>query len=96
MIAQTDIYIDAVEHIPENGKLVLNNVSWDEYEELITQMESKPGYRMTYDEGRLEIMSPKQDHERPKDFIFRAIDRLAEETDTPLEAVWFNYLSPQT
>jgi Uma2 family endonuclease len=85
MIAQTEIYIDAVEHIPENGKLILNNVSWDEYEELITQMESKPGYRMTYDEGRLEIMSPKQDHERPKDFIFRAVDRLAEETDTPLE-----------
>lgn len=85
MIAQTQIYMDAIEHIPENGTLSLNNVSWDEYEELLTQMENKPGYRVTYDEGRLTIMSPRSDHEYPKEVIYRLAVTLAEETETDIE-----------
>jgi Uma2 family endonuclease len=85
MIVQTEIYLDAIEFMPEGGSLCFNDVSWDEYEELITQMENKPGYRMTYDEGRLEIMSPKQDHERPKEFILSLARVYADEMDMSLE-----------
>jgi Uma2 family endonuclease len=85
MIAQTEIYLDAIENLHKGEALHFNNVSWDEYEELMTQMESKPGYRMTYDEGRLEIISPNQDHERPKEFILALARFYAEEMDMPLE-----------
>lgn len=85
MIAQAEVYMDAVEHIPENGTLIINDVPWEDYEELLTQMENKPGYRVTYDEGRLMIMSPRSDHEYPKEVVYRLATALAEETDTLLE-----------
>lgn len=86
MLAQSEIYMDAVEHIPENGTLILNDVSWEDYEELLTYMENKPGFRVTYNEGRLEIMSPRSDHEFPKEAIAALTRVFAEEADTMLEA----------
>jgi len=87
MLAQADIYLDAIEHLPSGAMLRLHNVSWDEYEELLAQMENKPGYRVSYDQGRLEIMSPRADHEKPKEFILVLARVLAEETDTTLETL---------
>ncbi len=85
MSTATVDYLDAIAHLPAGATLRLNGVSWDEYEALVAQMESRPGYRVTYDRGRLEIMSPHSEHERPKDFILRLAHVLAEETDTTLE-----------
>lgn len=87
MLAQTEIYLDAIEHLPEGAMLRLRDVSWDEYEELLAQMGNKAGYRVSYDEGRLEIMSPRSDHEKPKDFILRLAQVFSEETDTMLETL---------
>ena len=87
MLAQTEIYLDAIEHLPSGATLRLRDVSWDEYEELLAQMENKPGYRVSYDRGRLEIMSPRADHEKPKEFILVLARVLAEETDTTLETL---------
>jgi Uma2 family endonuclease len=85
MLAQTEIYLDAIDHLPPGATLRLSDVSWDEYEELLARMENRPGYRVSYDRGRLEVMSPRSDHENPKDFILRLAQILSEETDTALE-----------
>jgi Uma2 family endonuclease len=86
MSAVTIDYLDAIEHLPAGAMLRLNDVSWDEYEELLSRMgDNWPGYRVSYDCGRLEIMSPRSDHESPKDFILRLAQVLSEETDTPLQ-----------
>ncbi len=66
MSTATVDYLDAIAHLPAGATLRLNGVSWDEYEALVAQMESRPGYRVTYDRGRLEIMSPHSEHERQK------------------------------
>lgn len=66
--------------------LRLSDVSWAEYEELLAQMgDNMPGYRVSYDRGRLEVMSPRSDHEKFKDFILRLAQVISDETDTPLE-----------
>ena len=85
MLAQTDVYMDAIAHIPPKGKLQLRDVDWEEYEEILRQMEAKPGYRVSYNKGRLIVMSPRPDHERPKDFIFRLAAILADELGVDLE-----------
>ncbi len=38
MLAQTEIYMDAIEHLPSGATLRLSDVSWDEYEELLAQI----------------------------------------------------------
>lgn len=86
MSAVTVDYLNAIEHLPAGATLRLNDVSWDEYEALLDQMGNNwPGYRVSYDGGRLEIMSPRSDHESPKEFILSLARVLSEETDTPLQ-----------
>jgi len=87
-------YKDAIDHLPTGGTLVLDDVSWDDYEELLNEIEDRPGFRVSYNEGRLEIMSPKPEHEECKRIIERIVDTLSDELDINVEprgsATWKN------
>ena len=65
-------YRDAIEHLPEGATLVFRDFTWAEYEQLLEDI-AEPGLRVTYDEGRLEIMSPSQEHEEYKDLILSLV-----------------------
>jgi Uma2 family endonuclease len=79
-------YKEALDHLPEGGMLVFDDVSWEEYEELLEQMEDRPGCRVTYDEGKLEIMSPRPEHEKYRRVIERIIDTASDELDINVES----------
>ena len=86
MSTLTTNYLDIIERLPAGALLRLPNVAWDEYEHLLTQMESfHPGHRLSYDRGRLDIMSPKRGHEIFKAFIGRMVDALAVELNLDVE-----------
>jgi Uma2 family endonuclease len=86
MSTLTTNYLDIIERLPAGAKLELQNIDWEEYEHLLTQMESfHPGHRLSYDRGRLIIVSPSLEHERAKEFISSLIQAFAEELDLPLE-----------
>jgi len=55
-------------------RVVLNCVSWDEYDKLRELFDERPGVRMTYLKGALEIMVPSPEHERRKKIIARLIE----------------------
>ena len=59
-------------------RLVLHGVTWAQYETLRAAFDDKPGLRMTYLEGALEIMSPSRRHEHIKKFIARLIEAYAD------------------
>src|SRR6185369_16623653 len=80
----TSYLVDAIAHMPARGKLILYDVSWEEYEQLLEELRDR-ALRVSYFRGRLEIMSPSLPHERPKDFLLRLVDALATELDVPLE-----------
>ena len=46
-----------------NTPVLLEGISWRTYESLLEDYESKPGMRLTYDRGLLEIMPPLPEHE---------------------------------
>ena len=79
-------YREAVDHLPEGAILVLQDVPWDDYEQLLDDLVDRPGVRATYDQGRLEIMSPRQEHEASKEFIIALVRALSEEPDAGLES----------
>ncbi len=86
MSTQTTNYLDIVERLPAGAKLELFNIDWEEYEHLLTQTESfHPGRRLSYDRGRLVIVSPSLEHERAKEFINSLVNALAEEMDLTIE-----------
>ncbi len=47
-------------------RVVLHNVSWDLYEQILAAHENCSAPRFTYDQGELEIMNPMSEHERLK------------------------------
>jgi Uma2 family endonuclease len=87
MSIRTTNYREAVDHLPEGAALVIQDVGWEDYEELLEQLADRPGVRVTYDEGKLEIMSPLPEQEKCKRFIERIIDTLSDALDLNVEAL---------
>ncbi|MBK9035611.1 MAG: Uma2 family endonuclease [Myxococcales bacterium] len=64
---------------PPDQRIVLHGVTWAQYEAMRATLADKPGLRMTYLEGELEIMSPSRRHEHLKKFIARLIEAYADQ-----------------
>lgn len=86
MSAQTPIFIDAIEHLPAGGTLILNEISWEEYEELLADLSDSSGVRVSYNNGRLEIMSPSSMHEMYKEMLLHIASIVAYEFDKVFES----------
>ncbi len=82
----TTNYLDIIERLPAGAKLELPDIDWDEYENLLSQMGDFPGHRLSYDRGRLIIVSPKREHESFKLFFSRMGQVLAEELSLDIES----------
>lgn len=65
--------------------LVLDNVSWAFYEQLLLEL-GRRRLRVTFDRGRLEIMSPLPEHEMPSRLIGRLIQTITFTLDLPIRS----------
>jgi Uma2 family endonuclease len=77
---------EAVDHLPEAAVLVLDGISWDDYELLLEDFEDRPSVRVTYNQGRLEIVTTSSEHEDWKEFILRLVQVLCEELGLNLQS----------
>jgi Uma2 family endonuclease len=64
--------------LPEQ-RIVLDNISWETYENILVAQRDRSVPRLTYDRGHLEIMSPSAEHERLKETVTLLINIMAEE-----------------
>jgi Uma2 family endonuclease len=55
-------------------RVVLHDVSWQDFELLLAMRGDRAGVRVTYLEGELELMSPSQSHESIKTTIARILE----------------------
>lgn len=72
---------------PVIDRVVLHNISWHTYEQLLTEMGDSRTIRLCYDQGLLEIMTPLLDHENPKRILEKFVDALAEELNLEIFSV---------
>jgi Uma2 family endonuclease len=70
--------------LEQDQRLLLHDVSWQEYETLRSTFSDRPGIRMAYLEGTLEIMTLSPRHEGLKKVIARLIETYAEERNLNL------------
>ena len=61
--------------------VVLENINWHQYEQLLDVLGDSPSNRIAYDNGLLEIMTPLPDHEYFSDSIADAVKDIADELD---------------
>jgi Uma2 family endonuclease len=72
--------------IPASRRMVLHDIDWKTYTRLLRVFAERPGIRLAYDRGDLEMMSPLHEHESDADFLGRMVVVLTEELGYPLKA----------
>lgn len=70
---------------PPREHVLLEGISWETYARMRAELEPRP-IRLTYDDGRLEIVSPGQRHERDKKHLAQMLEALTEELGIPRES----------
>jgi Uma2 family endonuclease len=69
---------------PAGQRLLVDNVPWEAYVAFADALPDHPGLRMTYDRGRLELMTLSPEHERLNSLLRRLLETMAEEADMPM------------
>jgi len=69
----TTNWLELVEQITPERPLILSHVTWDEYEDLLKQVGEPAGLRISYNDGRLQIMSLSAEHEKYVRFLEKMI-----------------------
>ena len=85
MTAETPDYLGVIDHLPRGASLKLDYLDWAKYERLLDEVKERPGLRISYDSGRLRVVSPLPEHEEYKGLIHDLAVVLAEELDLKLE-----------
>jgi Uma2 family endonuclease len=65
------------------SRFLLQNVSWETYESLLADLENS-SVRLTYDNGKLELMSPLPKQGREQKLLGRLIEAYTEERNIPI------------
>ncbi len=68
-------------------RVVLHNISWQQFENLLADLGESRAARVAYDDGTLEIMTPLPEHEYYKETISIAIQDIAEILDQDYESL---------
>ena len=72
--------------LPRADRVVLNDVSWEQFERFLKDFGDRPIPRLAYDNGTLEIMAPLPEHEHFKEVISDAVKDIADELDIDYES----------
>ncbi|MGK7920321.1 MAG: Uma2 family endonuclease [Trichodesmium sp.] len=67
--------------VPPGQKVLLKDVSWQEFEEILTDLGENRSSRIAYANNTLEIMAPLPKHEISKEIISDLLKALLEELD---------------
>jgi Uma2 family endonuclease len=77
-----------LEPLPERDHFVFENVDWEFYERTLEQLERSGQHaRVTYDDGRMEIMTKTGWHEVMKKSIARLLEHYSFVRDIPIQGV---------
>ena len=80
--------MEAIEHLPQGATLVLQRFAWEDYERLVNDLSvSHARLRVTYDHGRVEIMSPLNEHEGYARFVDALVRAFAEHRKLKVESL---------
>lgn len=68
-------------------RVVLHNISWQQFENLLKDLGDKRAARVAYDRGTLEIMTPLPEHEHYKEVISDLVKELADLLDLDYDSL---------
>ncbi len=72
---------------PNEQRVVLPNVSWEQFEQLIIELGIDRLVRLTYARGKLEMMTPVAEHDRCHKLLESLVLVVADELKRPVESI---------
>lgn len=84
MAVATSQFIKTLPLLPDRVELLVREAQWEEYEQVLEDLVPKSLARVFYDKGRMWIVPPLPDHERPKVVVNRLVGALSEELKIPV------------
>ncbi|MBW4670659.1 MAG: Uma2 family endonuclease [Cyanomargarita calcarea GSE-NOS-MK-12-04C] len=67
-------------------QMLLQDISWQQLENILSEMEERSAARISYSYGRLEIMVPLPEHEKDKEYIGDLVKILLETLEIDFES----------
>jgi Uma2 family endonuclease len=83
--------IDPMSHAPAisrpapGNRILLSCIDWQTYSRILKALDERPGLRLTYDRGELEIMSPSMEHDEGGRFLGDLVVLLTRELGLPIK-----------
>lgn len=71
--------------IPVEQRFLVTSVPWRTYTRLLRVFADRPGIRLTFDDGTLELKTLSHEHEADSYLLARLIDALTEELNLPVK-----------
>jgi Uma2 family endonuclease len=76
---------ESIAHLSPGASVIIHQIGWDEYERLVDDLRERPGFRVSYDDGRLEIMTALSEHEKYARFIGYLVVAMADDLGLTVE-----------
>lgn len=76
--------------VPPGQRLLIQDISWQEFEQIVEALGESRSSRIAYDQSTLEIMTPLPIHEADKEIIGDLIKALLEELDIEFLTLGFD------
>lgn len=93
-VAVASEYLEVASHLPVGTALFADDVTWDEYEQLLSELGTSYSVRVFYDRGRMEIVSPKP-IERPIEILHTLVIAIQDQLDIDIESLGSTTLKKQ-
>ena len=94
-VAVASEYLEAVTHLPIGTKLLAEDVTWEDYEQLLSELGPAYSVRVFYDRGRMEIVSPKPIHGRHIEILRTLLRVVSDQLDIDIESLGSTTLKRQ-
>jgi Uma2 family endonuclease len=77
MSAPTVRYPEILDRLPNDSTLILHGISWEEYESILEDLGENAGMRISYDRGRLQVVTLSPEHESYAELIKQLVGLLS-------------------
>src|SRR4030095_17023456 len=75
-----------IDHLHAGDSLELTDVTWSDYEHLLDELDERPALRVSYDRGRLEIVTTTPLHEMDSELLLLIAFITANRLGLPFES----------
>lgn len=73
MTTHAPSHYEIASQLPDNTVVTFHNASWDEYEDLLSQVGETSRLRISFDNGRLQVMTISGEHEKYARFLEKLV-----------------------